>query len=60
VTAAETQTRQALKDRVSQIVESHASELEDLARQIFAQPQLGFKEHRTAMRVHEWFDRLSA
>jgi amidohydrolase len=58
VTAADTQTRQTLKDRVCQIVDAHAAELEELARQIFAQPELGFKEHRTAGRVHEWFDRL--
>ncbi len=58
MTAAETQTKQTLKDRVCQIVDAHAPELEELARQIFAQPELGFKEHRTAARVHEWFDRL--
>jgi len=47
-----------LKARVAQTVDAHAAELEALARQIFAQPELGFKEHRTARVVHEWFDRL--
>jgi len=43
---------------VTQTVDAHAAELEALARQIFAQPELGFKEHRTAHVVHDWFDRL--
>ncbi|HEY1298715.1 MAG TPA: amidohydrolase [Chloroflexota bacterium] len=47
-----------LKTRVCQAVDAHASELEQLARQIFAQPELGFKEHHTASLVHDWFDRL--
>ena len=47
-----------LKTRVCQTVDAHADELEQLARQIFAEPELGFKEHRTARLVHEWFDRL--
>src|SRR5438034_9542908 len=50
--------RADLKARVSQTIDAHAQELEQLARQIFAQPELGFKEHRTASLVHEWFDRL--
>lgn len=58
MTAANTETKQALKARVCQTVDAHASELEQLARQIFAQPELGFKEHHTAKLVHEWFDRL--
>lgn len=47
-----------LKARVRGVVDAHSMELEALARQIFAQPELGFKEHRTAGLVHEWFDRL--
>src|ERR1044071_4637312 len=47
-----------MKARVCQSVDAHASELEHLAREIFAQPELGFKEHHTASLVHEWFDRL--
>jgi amidohydrolase len=47
-----------MKARVCQSIDAHASELEHLARQIFAQPELGFKEHRTATLVHEWFDKL--
>jgi amidohydrolase len=51
-------TDAALKDHVQQTIDAHADELERLARQIFDQPELGFKEHRTAGVVHEWFDRL--
>ncbi len=47
-----------MKQRVSQTINAHADELESLARQIFAQPELGFKEHRTASLVHDWFDKL--
>ena len=47
-----------MKATVCQTVDAHASELEALARRIFDQPELGFKEHRTAGVVHEWFDRL--
>ena len=47
-----------LKGRVARTVDAHATELEALARQIFAAPELGFKEHATARIVHEWFDRL--
>jgi amidohydrolase len=52
ITAAE------MKARVCQAVDEHAAELEQLARQIFAEPELGFKEHHTASLVHGWFDRL--
>lgn len=47
-----------MKARVQQAVDAAADDLEALARQIFAQPELGFKEHHTASLVHEWFDRL--
>ncbi|MBV9577095.1 MAG: amidohydrolase, partial [Chloroflexi bacterium] len=47
-----------MKTRVRQVVDAHASELEQLARQIFAQPELGFKEHHTASLVHDWFDKM--
>ena len=47
-----------LKARVSRTIDAHADDLEQLARQIFAQPELGFKELRTASLVHEWFDKL--
>ncbi len=47
-----------MKARVCQAVDAHAPELEQLAQQIFAQPELGFKEHRTASLVHAWFDNL--
>ncbi len=51
-------TRADLKARVCQTIDAHAQQLEQLARQIFAQPELGFKEHHTASVVHDWFDRL--
>ncbi len=47
-----------MKARVCRAVDAHAPELEQLARQIFAQPELGFKEHHTASLVHDWFDKL--
>jgi amidohydrolase len=47
-----------LKARACRAIDAHASELEQLARAIFDAPELGFKEHRTAQHVHEWFDRL--
>ena len=47
-----------MKARACQTLDAHASELESLARQIFARPELGFKEHNTARLVHDWFDRL--
>jgi amidohydrolase len=47
-----------MKARVQQTVDAAADDLEALARQIFAQPELGFKEHHTASLVHDWFDRL--
>jgi amidohydrolase len=47
-----------MKVRVQQRVDTAADDLEQLARQIFAQPELGFKEHQTASLVHDWFDKL--
>jgi amidohydrolase len=47
-----------MKRTVCQSVDAHADDLERLARQIFGQPELGFKEHRTAGLVHDWFDRM--
>src|ERR1051326_2644723 len=47
-----------MKARVCRTIDAHADELEQFARQIFARPELGFKEHHTAGLVHEWFDRL--
>lgn len=51
-------TTAEMKARVQQTVDASADDLESLARQIFAQPELGFKEHHTASLVHDWFDRL--
>ena len=47
-----------MKASVCQRVDAAADDLERLARQIFASPELGFKEHHTAGLVHEWFDKL--
>jgi amidohydrolase len=47
-----------MKARVCQSIDAATDDLETLARQIFARPELGFKEHHTATLVHEWFDRL--
>jgi|SRR6266508_3747868 len=47
-----------LKARACRTIDAHADELEALAREIFAHPELGFKEHHTAGLVHAWFDRL--
>jgi amidohydrolase len=47
-----------MKARVQQSVDAATDDLEQLARQIFAQPELGFKEQRTASLVHDWFDKL--
>jgi amidohydrolase len=47
-----------LKARACRAIDAHAAELERLARDIFDEPELGFKEQHTAARVHEWFDRL--
>lgn len=47
-----------LKARACQTIDAHAAELERFARDVFAAPELGFKEHRTARAVEGWFDRL--
>ena len=47
-----------LKARAARVIDAHAGELEALGRQLFAMPELGFKEHRTAAVVREWFDRM--
>ncbi|MBV9174591.1 MAG: amidohydrolase [Chloroflexi bacterium] len=47
-----------LKARVSNTIDAHAAELEQFARDVFAEPELGFKEHKTAERVQAWFDRM--
>jgi amidohydrolase len=47
-----------MKASVCQRVDAAADDLERLAREIFAAPELGFKEHHTASLVHEWFDKL--
>jgi amidohydrolase len=47
-----------MKATVCQRVDAAGDDLERLARQIFANPELGFKEHHTAGLVHDWFDKL--
>jgi amidohydrolase len=58
VDAAVGDERGELKARACRVVDGHGTELEQLARAIFAEPELGFKEQRTARRVQDWFDRL--
>ena len=53
-----TTPKSELKSAACRAIDAHADELEHLARAIFATPELGFKEHRTAAVVQEWFDRL--
>lgn len=48
-----------LKAQACRAIDAHAAELETLARAIFATPELGFKEHKTAALAQEWFDRLA-
>ena len=55
---ATTATAADLKARACQTIDAHAAELERFARDVFAAPELGFKEHRTARAVQGWFDRL--
>ena len=47
-----------LKARACRAIDAQATDLEQLARAIFDAPELGFKEHKTAARAQEWFDRL--
>lgn len=47
-----------LKARALAAIDAVADDACELARVIFREPELGFKEHRTAARVREWFDRL--
>ena len=47
MTAAETQTKQTLKDRVCQIIDAHAAELEDLAKALEA-PLAGLRREASA------------
>src|SRR5689334_202780 len=51
-------TRDDLKARACRAIDARAQDLENLARQIFAEPELGFKEYRTAGLVHDWFEGL--
>jgi amidohydrolase len=48
-----------LKARVCRAIDSLGPDLEALARDISTVPELGFKEHRTAGLVREWFDRMA-
>ena len=48
----------ALKERVWQVIDKRAGEIIDFGRDIFAHPELGYKETRTAARVAEKFKSL--
>lgn len=50
---------QELKARAQRVVDARGADLEGLARAIFAQPELGFKEHKTSRLVRDWFDRMA-
>ncbi len=47
-----------LKARAAKIIDARAEDLEALGKQLFAMPELGFKEQRTAAVVRERFDRM--
>lgn len=49
--------KQTLKDRVCRAIAAHADELTALAESIAQEPELGFKEHKTAAKVEAVFNR---
>ncbi len=52
------QDRNAIKKRVQELVDQYAPKAIDLARDILAHPETGFREFRTATVVGEFFDYL--
>jgi amidohydrolase len=57
-TAAQTMTIDDLKDRVTAAIQANRDALYGIGDAIYADPELGFKEERTAARVQAYFDRL--
>ncbi len=57
-TAASTMTIDELKDRVTAAIQADREAITAVGDAIYADPELGFKESRTAARVQAYFDRL--
>ena len=51
-------TKEALKARCLQLIEDNKAAIIDIGQEIFAHPELGFKEHNTAALVRSTFERL--
>lgn len=51
-------TKEALKARCLQLIEDNKAAIIDIGQEIFAHPELGFKEHNTAALVCSTFERL--
>jgi amidohydrolase len=51
-------TKEELKDRVNKVIEAHKEDLIALGQDIFAHPELGYKEFRTSEIVQKTFSRL--
>ena len=51
-------TKEALKARCLQLIEDNKTAIIDIGQEIFAHPELGFKEHNTAALVRSTFERL--
>ena len=51
-------TKEALKARCLQLIEDNKAAIIDIGQEIFAHPELGFKEHNPAALVRSTFERL--
>jgi amidohydrolase len=51
-------SKEALKQRVCEEIDRHGERIIDVGERIFQEPELGFKEFKTAKVVHEVFDFL--
>ena len=51
-------TKEALKAHCLQLIEDNKAAIIDIGQEIFAHPELGFKEHNTAALVRSTFERL--
>lgn len=51
-------TKEELKARCLQLIEDNKATIIDIGQEIFAHPELGFKEHNTAALVRSTFERL--
>src|SRR5690554_3507967 len=50
--------KEQLKEQVSQAIDQHRDEIIRIGEQIFNNPELGFKEHKTSALVKEVFKKL--